>query len=177
MPKSIVLVPTKIEAELIKTKNSVIISGIAKKTVKTLKEIQEKTALSKALLIGFAGRLDNKLKMNHAYNITKATNGEYVLDLSALNEDLENASLITVTRAVDSVTTKQKLAKQAMLVDMEGFYFVEYCLSNNITPHIIRIVSDNCDKKINDFFMPGAFKEAKTELAKVLRATEPLLSL
>ena len=129
------------------------------------------------MLIGFAGRLDDGLIMNGAYNVTDVTNGKHSLALSAISKKWDNTSLITVVRPVYTVNKKLELARTASMVDMESFYFAEYCLCNDITPYIIRIVSDNCDKKIADFFTPGAFREAKNELAKVVRTIEPLLSL
>ena len=177
MKHNIILIPTKIEAELISLKKGIYISGIAKKTVNTLKTIHEKTPVSKAVLIGFTGRLDDRLKINCAYNVTEATNGEHSLALSAISKKWENTSSITVTKPVYTVNKKLELAKKASLVDMEDFYFAEYCLCNGITPYIIRVISDNCDRKLADFFIPGAFKGTKHELAKIVRAIGPLLSL
>jgi len=177
MQNNIILIPTKIEAELVSLKQGLFISGIAKKTVKTLKSIHEKKPVSKAVLIGFAGRLDDRLKMDCTYNVTDVTNGEHSLGLSAINKKWESTSSITVTNPIYTVNKKLELSKTASLVDMEDLYFAEYCLCNDITPYIIRIVSDNCDKKIVNFFIPGTFRKAKNELAKVVRTIGPLLSL
>jgi len=177
MNKNIILIPTKIEAQLVDKKGHIIISGIAKRTIKTLKDIHEVTPVSKAVLIGFAGRLDDKLEINGTYNVTEVTNGVHHLSLSAINKKWKNTSLITVKKPVHTVSRKMELAKLAQLVDMESFYFTEYCLLNNITPYLVRIISDNCDLPLIDFFKPGAFKETKTELQKAVKTIEPLLSL
>jgi len=177
MQKGIILIPTKIEAELLEQNKNILISGIGRKTTKTLQNILEKTKITKAVLIGFAGRLNDALEMNRAYNITNVTNGEHSMGLSALNKDWKNTTLITVTKPVYTVNKKQMLSKTADLVDMEGYYFTEFCLTNGITPHIIRIPLDNCDKKITKLFIAGDFKQAKAELAKVVRIIGPLLSL
>ena len=177
MNHNVILIPTKIEAELIPETKGIVISGIAKKTTRTLKSIHEKSSVSKAVLIGFAGRLDDRLGMNCTYNVTEVTNGERSLTLLPIDKKWKNTSLITVTKPVYTVNKKLELARSASMVDMESFYFAEYCIGNNITPYIIRIVSDSCDKKIKDFFVPGAFKKTKSELAKVVRIIGPLLSL
>lgn len=177
MQKGIILIPTKIEAALIEQNKSIIVSGIGKKTIKTLKNIIEEKKPTKAILVGFAGRLNDELRMNCTYNVINVTNGVHHLELSALNKDWQNVSLITVTDPVYTIKRRLELSKHADLVDMEGYYFTEFCLTNSITPYIIRITSDNCDKKITDFFFSGTFMEAKTELAKTVRTIEPLLSL
>jgi len=177
MGKKIILIPTRIEAQLIKKKEHIIISGIAKKTVKTLKDLHGSTPVSKAVLIGFAGRLDDNLKINGTYNITEVTNGIHHLNLSVISKKWKNARIITVKNPVHTISRKLELNKLAQLVDMESFYFTEYCLLNNIIPYMVRIVSDNCDRALVDFFKPCAFKETKVELQKAVEAIEQQLSL
>ncbi len=177
MHKDIILIPTKIEAELVSITKGIIISGIAKRTVSTLKGIHEQNHISKAVLLGFAGRLDDKLTMSSSYNITRVTNGQQTFALSALNKEWPEASSVTVKKPVCNNQKKLELSRTASLVNMEDFYFAEYCSYNQITPYIIRIISDDCDCKVNTFFIPGAFKEAKNELAKVLLTIAPQLSL
>jgi nucleoside phosphorylase len=177
MSHNIILIPTKIEAELVPEIKGIFISGIAKRTTRTLKSVHEKYPVSKAVLIGFAGKLDDRLGMNCTYNVTEVTDGERSLGLSPINKKWESTSLITVIKPVHTMNRKLELARSAALVDMESFYFAEYCIDNDITPYIIRVVSDSCDKKIKDFFVPGAFKETKSELAKAVKTIGPLLSL
>lgn len=177
MKKHIILIPTRTEAQLVDKKEHIIISGIAKRTVKTLKNIQKSAPISKAILIGFAGRLNNDLKMNGIYSITEVTNGHHHLALSAINKKWKNANIVTVKYPVYTVNRKARLAKLAQLVDMESFYFTEYCLLNNINPYIVRIVSDNCDRSLLNFFSTNAFKGAKIELQKAVKIIERQLSL
>lgn len=173
--KNIILIPTKIEAQLVDKKEHIIISGISTRTLKKIKNIHESTPISKAVLVGFAGRLDDSLEMNKTYNITKVTNGEHTLSLSAINKKWETVSLVTVKKPVETVNRKRELSKFAQLVDMESFYFTEYCLVNNISPYVVRIISDNCDVTLIDFFKASAFKEAKIELQKAVKAIEQQL--
>jgi len=177
MKKSVILIPTKIEAQLVEKKDHIIISGIAKGTIKTLKRLHEVTPISKAVLIGFAGRLDDSLEIAGTYNVTEVTNGVHHLSLSAITKKWLNVSIITVKKPVHTISKKLELAKIAKLVDMESFYFVEYCLLNNITPYMVRIISDNCDRPLLDFFKASAFKETKTELQKAVKIIEQQLSL
>ena len=177
MKRNIILIPTKIEAQLVDKKEHLIISGIATRTLKKIKTLHETTPVSKAVLIGFAGRLDDSLEINGTYNITEVTNGTHHLNLSAINKKWEPASLITVKKPVETVSRKKELSKLAQLVDMESFYFTEYCLLNDITPYMVRIISDSCDASLVDFFKASAFTEAKIALQKAVETIEQLLSL
>jgi len=177
MKKNIILIPTKIEAQIVEKKEHIIISGIAKKTIKTLAKIHEATPISKAMLIGFAGRLDDSLEINGTYNVTEVSNGVHHLVISAINNKWENVSIVTVKNPVHTVAKKTELAKLAQLVDMECFYFTEYCLLNNITPYLVRIISDNCDAPLVDFFKANTFMETKTALQKAVKTIEQQLSL
>ena len=172
MKKNIILIPTKIEAQLVDKKDHIVISGIATRTMNKIKKIHETTPVSKAVLIGFAGRLDDALEINGTYNITEVTNGTHHLSLSAINKKWKAASLITVKKPVETIGKKKELSKLSQLVDMESFYFTEYCLLNNITPYVVRIISDNCDVTLVDFFKASAFMEAKIELQKAVSAIQ-----
>jgi hypothetical protein len=177
MKKNIILIPTKIEAQLVDKKDHIVISGITTRTLKKIKTIHESTPVSKAVLIGFAGRLDDTLEINGTYNITEVTNGVHHLSLAAINKKWDSVSLITVKKPVVTVNRKMELDKLAQLVDMESFYFIEYCLLNNITPYAVRIISDNCDVELVDFFKASSFKEAKVALQKAVRTIEQQLAL
>ena len=159
------------------------ISGIGKKSSKSISKIMEKEKIETIIVIGMAGNLTDQYRLGGTYIITSVTDKNEVLNIESMLIDgtkhLNNdgyASLITVNRPVYTEKKKRELSSYANLVDMEGFYVAKLCQKHGLMLTMIRVVSDNCDTDLELFFrnklgieqLPKQFQVAQKKIAEVV---------
>lgn len=109
-----------------------VVSGIGKEnTINALRFAFEHFAIKKAINIGIAGCKDKAIKIG---------------TLFCTNKHIENLHFTTLTTIDKPLDEKDNL--KTTLVDMEAFYFEEYCKQycENIT--VLKVVSDYLDTNI-----------------------------
>lgn len=115
---------------------------------KTLEIYLQQYHPAQLIIIGFAGALNPALEINSLFNVTKilGEGEETKLKLPSLKgkNDLSNVSLLTVKKAVTSVTLKNQLWQQYQtdLVDMEAYYLAHLSLQNNIRTYVLKGITD-----------------------------------
>ena len=164
--RSVILVPTKFEAELvqgnIKSAPYFMVSGVLWRTAKTIERLVQEQKVKKVVLLWFAGDLTRTHRVGEAYNICSVTNKKEELRLKTLKGlNLKNSTCITVTRPVYTKQRKENLKEHAELVEMECYYAAKKCKAYDIDFYSIRIISDNCDRGLSEYFN---FKKVCPEL-------------
>jgi hypothetical protein len=161
--KTLILVPTMFEAKILdkdieknKIKNinknyDLIVCGIGKKSLKTIKE---NLNYKNFILLGFAGNLKEKNLVGKTFNISMVSNKYETLELKTFkNLKLKSANILTSKTPINSKEKKEKL-KNFDLVDMETFYLAKFLKSIKKDFYCIRVVSDNADtKEIKNYFL------------------------
>jgi nucleoside phosphorylase len=162
------------------------ISGIGRTCARTMQAMIEKEKITKVTLIGFAGNLTSENRLGHMYIIKTVTDKDDVISMKKPTEkDIDHinhngyATLITVKIPVWTKERKMNLVNYADLVDMEGYYVAKLCKQNDISLHMIRIVSDNCDINLVPFFigkaeLPTQILAAQKKLAETVNTIAKL---
>ncbi len=177
--KTLVIIPSIFEAKLIAVKPILheyikvsdklllTISGIGNSGIKTVKEIVKKETVKDLVLIGMCGNLSEKERMGQSYVVDSVTNKKLILPLDKKNNELiksfldshnkltphtKPADLITVNKPVQTAERRSDLSKFAELVDMETFHYAELCKDMNLRLSAIRVVSDNCNTDLKEYF-------------------------
>lgn len=184
--KFVILVPTHFEAQLvpgnIKHQNNFVVSGMLKHTAQKIKKLIEQDQPKKIILLGFAGDLSRNDRIGQAVNVNSVTYRGETLKLKVLEElCLPSASCITSKVPVYEKDLRTELSKKAELVEMECWWAAKLCHENKIDLYSIRIISDNCNKSLADYFF---FKKepspellsAQQELARISKALVSTLS-
>ncbi len=140
-----ILIPTKLEAKYVGTRENVVVSGMGKKTLHTLQKLLSEHKLEHLVLAGFAGNLRGEKKTGDILSVTSVTDKKDTITIEPFHPFDKTASMVTVNKPVFTRTVKDKLAHYADIVDMEGYYFAKFCSDNKIKFNIVRIISDNCD--------------------------------
>ena len=159
------------------------ISGIGKKSSKSIIRIMEKEKIGKIIVIGMAGNLTDENQLGGVYIIKSVTDKNEVLNIEGLlidgtkySSSDDYASLITVNRPVYTEARRRELSSYADLVDMEGFYVAKLCQEHGLMLTMIRVVSDNCDTNLELFFrnklgieqLPKQFLVAQKKISEVV---------
>lgn len=168
---NLILIPTNFEANFIIKKdkenfNTILSSGIGKKSIEAVKNEMNKGPYFNVILLGFAGCLNKNVKPNTAYLINKCVFKDEKLDLLVIdNISLEKKSILTVKKPIHSEERKKNLLHLADLVDMETYFLAKYCKENNLFFHSIRVALDDCTNDLIKIFkgqaeVPKHIKEA-----------------
>jgi hypothetical protein len=153
----------------------IVVSGIGKKTLKTLKE---NLNYKNYFLLGFAGNLKDEDLYAKSLLVTKVTNKiDEIILKKDINLGLESATLITVKRPVVNTKIKKELSLTADIVDMEGYYTAKFSQENDLNLSIIKTISDNCDKNIIKIFTQGQEDKVFAAANELKRIFNKILNL
>jgi nucleoside phosphorylase len=163
--KYAILVPTKFEADKVpqKIKDSGVffVSGVLRLTRKKILGLIKNHKVDKIILLGFCGDLMQKNRLGQAFNINKVCDGKNTMELKTLKGlKLKEASCITSIKPVYTDVVRKKMAEHAELVEMECWWAAQACKENNVDFHSIRIVSDECNSPLGEYF---DFKKGPTK--------------